>query len=458
MIAALILTVAAAASGAPAVLTLEQAVKQARENNLDLKVAQARLKQAHEASWQAWSNYLPHITAGGAFTHNSYESKLTLPVTWLVRDGTQAYQDTQPAFDPNNIYKGFPSPYYLYPDQVISSTIQPYNTIGGQIELSQTLLAPALWPAIQGAYHIEKAADLGVDNAQREILFAVTQIYYGAVGAKQATEIEKQFVDINIAHEKDAKVRVDSGSSPKITLIRAQIDRTKAEQDYRSAENTYKSLISSLATLLNRAPDFEVSEPPEIPLPPTAGQSEEASLAARPDLKAAEAQLEASRSGMWSNILSYAPNLGVSLKGSKNNVSGLFGPSQYWAVTLGLNWNILDGGLRESNLRVSMAKVAEADAQKLATEAKVRDEIRRAKLNLENAQSNRSKAEDQVRLAREGAQLVKVNFDAGVATYLEVSDSNLALSGAELNAVGQKLNAQLAILQLAKAQGAFNPQ
>jgi outer membrane protein TolC len=460
MIPALLLTLAAASGAAQPTLTLEEAVKLAKANNLDLKVAKARLKQAHEASWQAWSGYLPHLSAGGAFVHNSYEQKLTLPATWLVReDPTHTYRDTiAPPFDPNNVNKGFPSDYYLYPDQIINTTIQPYNTLAGELDLSQAIIAPALWPAIQAAYKIEKVADLSVDSAQRDILFAVTQVYYGAVGTRQASQVERQLLDSYIAHEKDAKVRVDSGMYPKITLIRAQIDRTKAEQDYLSAQNAYRSMVSSLATLLNRSPDFDVTDPPEIPLPPDMNQTEEASLDARPDVQAARTQTEVSKASQMSSILTYLPNVGFSAKAQKTNVASLFGPSQYWSITFGLNWTLFDGGLRESNLRTANAKVVEADLQRESSEARVRDEIRRARLNLESAQANRVKAEDQVRLAREGAQLVKVNFDAGVATYLEVADANLALSSAELNAVGQRLNAQLSLLQLAKAQGAFNPQ
>ena len=40
-------------------VTLEQALKLAVERNLDLKAAQARLRQADEFSVQAWSSYSP---------------------------------------------------------------------------------------------------------------------------------------------------------------------------------------------------------------------------------------------------------------------------------------------------------------------------------------------------------------------------------------------------------------
>ncbi|HYQ80303.1 MAG TPA: TolC family protein, partial [Anaeromyxobacteraceae bacterium] len=55
---------------APQVLTLEQALREARQKNLDIQQAEARLRQAQQLSSRAWSYYLPQITAAGAYTYN----------------------------------------------------------------------------------------------------------------------------------------------------------------------------------------------------------------------------------------------------------------------------------------------------------------------------------------------------------------------------------------------------
>jgi outer membrane protein, multidrug efflux system len=60
-----------------------------------------------------------------------------------------------------------------------------------------------------------------------------------------------------------------------------------------------------------------------------------------------------------------------------------------------------------------------------------------------------------VDLARENQRLVDVNYKAGAATYIEVSDANTALLNAELSQVSEALNADLAATRLLKAAGAF---
>jgi outer membrane protein TolC len=126
-------------------------------------------------------------------------------------------------------------------------------------------------------------------------------------------------------------------------------------------------------------------------------------------------------------------------------------------VGLGVSWNLFDGGLREAQLREAGGRIAEAKATHRAAEERVKDEVRRARLDLDSAEANQVKADEQVKLARESAQLVKNNFEAGVATYLEVTDANTSLSGAELSAVNEGLNVRLARLALVRAMGLFDP-
>ena len=127
----------------PPVLTLDQAFQEARANNLDLKVARARLDQSMVQQRQALAGYLPTVLVGGSYTRNSAEAVLTLP-------------------------GGGPT-----------VTIQPFNALAAQAEVRQALIAPALWPAIRNAGIAQEVATLSTENVRREVLFGVAQIVLG---------------------------------------------------------------------------------------------------------------------------------------------------------------------------------------------------------------------------------------------------------------------------------------
>src|SRR6266545_7952387 len=68
-----------------AVLTLDEALKLAEQRNIDLKAAAARLRQAEQGYWKAFSGYLPQVTAQGTYTRNGESA--TFPIA-MRQDAT----------------------------------------------------------------------------------------------------------------------------------------------------------------------------------------------------------------------------------------------------------------------------------------------------------------------------------------------------------------------------------
>jgi outer membrane protein TolC len=429
----------------PPTLSLESALREADSKNFDLKAARARLEQSKELHWKAWSAYLPQVIASGTFTRNSFPD-VTFPGQFGVEQTAPGQPGTAPTFA-------------LVPVPGSDIVIQKQNQLAGQIEATQAIFAPQAWYAIAAARAGERLAEDNTESARRDILFAVAQAYYGAVGQKQVVAIQERQLAIALDHERDARVRYDAGTTPKVTLLRAEIDRARAEQDLKRAQNGYAAAKVSLATLLDRpTADFEVEVPPAVKVPSDGGGLEEAALRDRPDVKAAREQKRVATRTRGVVLMRYLPTLGAFGRYDYLNAAGFAATQTTWAVGFALNWTILDGFLRESDLREQGGRVREAEATLAGAEAKAREEVRRSRLDLDSAIANSVKAKEQLDLARENQRLVNVNYKAGAATYIEVSDANTALLTAELTHLSESLNADLAALRLLKAAGAFDPR
>lgn len=403
-----------AASSLPQ-LTLDDALKRAVEANTDLAAARARLQQARQGTWKAWSGYLPQINVSGSYT-------LTDEVA-------------------------FPG----------LGVLQPGKSASGTVKGTQALIVPALWGMISAATHGTAAAEQGVEVARREILFGISQLFYGTASLKKVADVQQRLFDTAKKHEKDADVRYRAGTIPKVGLLRAQIDRAKAEQDLLRARNGYESMRLALATALDRPADFEVVDPGEPALPADLAALEEQSLRDRPDVRSAREAEAAARGARAGTIGKYLPSLVAFAQYTRTDPHGLITPEETRAAGLALNWNVLDGGLREAELRESNAKVAEAEANRSGAERKARLEVKQAILDLQSAQANAQKAKEQRDLARENQRLIDVSYAAGAATALEQADAQTALSGAEVQAETEALNARLSALRLLKAAGAYDP-
>jgi outer membrane protein TolC len=409
----------AAAAPAATVLTLDDALRLAAERNLDLKAAAARLRQAQQATWKAWAGYLPQVTASGAYTRNQYEA---------------AFGPVPP----------------LLPERVV---ILPLDQLAGQVDASQVLFSPALWFGIQAASRGADVAELTVAGARRDILFGTAQAFYGVASLRQAVQVSERLLEIAQRQEKDARVRFQAGTIAKVGLLRAEIDRARAEQDLRRTRNSHESARIGLATLLDRPVDFEVADPPEPKLAAQPSQLETDALRDRTDVRAARRSLDSATAAHRAQIGKYFPNLAAFGHYQNANVAGLTG-QELWSVGLSLQWKIFDGGLREAELREAGARVDEAQATVGSTEARARAEVKQALLDLESARANAEKAREQRDLAAENQRLVDVSYRAGAATAVEQADATAQLRNAELAQQAETLGAQLAALRVLRVAGA----
>jgi multidrug efflux system outer membrane protein len=409
---------------APQTLTLREALQRADEMNLDLQAARTRVTQAKANVWKAWSGHLLQIGVSGAWNQNDRLSAFQLP------NGSGG---------------------------TITATIQPRTQLAGQAQATQVLLAPQLWFAIQSAYRAEDAVTYGVENARRDILFGVAQAYYAVASLKRLVEVSVQLQEIAARQARDAEVRYKAGTVAKVAKLRADIDLTRAEQDLIQAKNSYEGARLALAVLLDRKPDFEVVEPAEPPLPADTSGLEQAALENRQDIKAARSTEDVYLSLRRVSAMRYLPTVAAFGRATYADPAGLTGQKEAWTIGLSLNWTILDGGLREAELRDTSARIAEAEFTRRALENRAQAEVRNALLDLESARANTRKAKEQRDLAAENQRLVDVSFKAGAATAVEQADATSALRSAEIQYATQALQVQLAAVRVLRASGTFDP-
>jgi outer membrane protein TolC len=444
----------AAQPAAGEVLSLDDALRLAAERNLDLKAAQARLRQADELSWKAWSGYLPQLNVTGAYTRNQHEAVIGLPTGYAVRGRTGA--DDEPPADPAGL-PGTDTGQFITPTGFQEAVIQDRDQLNAQAELTQAILAPQLWFLIPNASRGERVAELTAEGVRRDVLFGVAQAYYGVASLKQALEVSERLLEIAQRQEKDARVRYQAGTIAKVGLLRAEIDRARAEQDVRRARNSYESGRIALATLLDRPADFDVTDPPEPDMPADVAALEQTALRDRTDVQAARLQVDVARGARNAAWARYLPNVGAFGRWSIANTGGFTGENDQWAAGLALQWRVLDGGLRESDIREGSARIAEAQAAAGSAENRARQEVRQAILDMESARANALKAKEQRDLAAENLRLVDVSYRAGAATAVELADATAALRNAEIGFTAESLGAQIAALRVLKAAGEFQP-
>jgi outer membrane protein TolC len=135
------------------------------------------------------------------------------------------------------------------------------------------------------------------------------------------------------------------------------------------------------------------------------------------------------------------------------NETGLSGNETDWNMTVGLVWELFDGGARYAVAAQRDAEAREAELVLSERRRAVELEVAQALTALETAASAVEQASVRLDVARANAVEVRERFQNGLATALEQADAQVEQFEADAELVRQRYTRALARLALDRAVG-----
>jgi outer membrane protein TolC len=418
--------------------------KIARRNNLDLKILRQRIIQAELLRVKAWSAFLPTASITGLYRRNNIEQKFD-PAA-----GMKSLVD--------NIPEPFKSQFAAGLKDSKPVVVQPLDLFSLSATAQIGIAFQAI-PMIQSAYTSVKQIGETARQTRREVMFAVARAYYGALLSDGLVRISRQSWKNALSRLKTEQARYQAGVVPAINVTRAQLDLIKAQQSVLKAENSLRQIKSTLGLLLNR-PNlrFRPVRPPSPGLPSgSSGNWLSDAKRKRAEIKAARYALKAAQQQLTASWLAFLPTFAIQFNYSNSNNAGIAGVAETWNLNFIANLNIFDRGSRFIAIRENSSKVKQAELSKIKALRNVSNDVSNASRDLQNAKITVKVAQKQLQLARSTYKLTQARYSTGVATPVEVSDSFTLLNSAEISALSESLNYDLAILNLQRVIGSFRP-
>jgi outer membrane protein len=252
------------------------------------------------------------------------------------------------------------------------------------------------------------------------------------------------------------------GALPLADVYRQQSQVANDELDLITAQNNHDKAKADLAALIGLDPMQEYDfRDPSVTVELSAAKAEttvtqyrnltgvtQRALAARPDLVAARANLDAAGAGITAAQSSYFPALGLSGGyGNSSDELGMLSLNKNYSLNAGVNlrWNLFDGFAREAT--VEQAKVTErnAEVQLRQYEKDVAVEVRKAFLDLEAAKKSWDVSEKVLVSAAEDRRIAEERYNLGAGTLLDLLVANATYVNAQaarVNSVAGFLNAR----------------
>jgi len=481
-------------------LTLDDALRLGETQNRDLAAARARLKGSHADVERAMAALLPSLNVQGRLIINEPEVKvpfdqraqtfsglvqggavadaslalakegklqqggLTQALASYCRTATGANRDAvdslcQQLINPASQLGKTPTTEEL--DSLLTSAnpqivIQPRLQLDANIVANVPLLVPAAYPALQGAKLAYRAQERQLEVTMAQVLQSVATAFFAAAGAEELVAARTNTIEVAQKTVDNARVRLQAGVVNKVEVTRAELALIQAKQRLLESQDNRASAYRMLATMIKQpAGSFKVVPPPE-PSTETGAEDQlvDQALKSRPELLSLDLSSRAASSQVTSSWLRYSPN--VSLFGNirLTNATGFAGRVDSYSFGAQLDWQVFDGFARDAQRHQFEAQRRDLELRMEQLRDSISDEVINARRNVTTKRQGLVTAQRALQMAQETLNLVRLQYEAGTATQLDLLTSQDQMDLASVGLAQARFDLSLSLIQLRRLIGA----
>jgi len=439
-------------------LTLQDALNRARAHSPQLKASKEKIVQAQAQVRMAYTLLLPFVNVTGSYSLADKEIKIDFGgmtdlyvlaamncAGWDVATMGPAPSlcDTPPETDTDTSSSSS------------ANVIQSRHNWDGAINVGISLLNARTFPQIKNVYTGRELAQLQDRFTEENLLFAVVQLYYGVATAQSAVDLLTDNLAIARANDTLLKARETAQVALPNERIRFDMVLIRAEDGLAGALLGLDYARRSLGILMGQdEASFKVAAG-EAPEAPNGEQPDSATLGRRLDIQMMDkAALMAERAvtDIW---MQFVPTLTAVWNGSATSNTGFSGENFSWRAMVALEWNVFAGGVRFAQLDQARSKVREARYNRDAALLQARTQVESARQGILDAQRSLRSGERFEALASQNRDLVRKQYELGVADQTLLLDSDREHLNARIQLIQARLRLTLATISWSKSVGAF---
>jgi outer membrane protein len=322
--------------------------------------------------------------------------------------------------------------------------------------------------AERGARENSFVANVAFTGEHQKLIFAVSRSFYALSAARGRLRAAERGLKTAELDRDAVQARRSHGLATSVELAKAQRQYAQARftlERAAGAERTaYAALLASVG--LEPTSEIRIAEGSEQPLPGKpagdVGQYVAQALSNRPDIIAGLGKVRAAQAMLDKERAEHKPTVALTAS-VYQNIGALSVDSSPWyslnkpggALFLQFSWPLLDGGRRDTQVRIASAEVSAAnDALEHARQTAAKD-VADAYYALTTALAEHDAALTLTAAARTSHGGALGAYRNGVGTYTSLSDEENALVQAETQLEDARADAQTAASALAFATGSY---
>ena len=412
-----------ATEGAPMVITLDEALQIALSDNPTVKVADKTIEKKQYAKKGSYAALWPEISASA--TYQRYIKKQRLH------------------FNGNDIEVG------------------TANNISAGINAAMPLVNAQLWKSLKlSAMDVELAIEQA-RSSRIDMVEQVSKAFYQVLLAKDSYDVYKRVYDNAVENHKIVEKKYSVGAVSEYDFIRSQVSVANAEPNLFNAENSIVLALWQLKALLGvdlakdidcagKLADYEVE---------LNAQVEMGDLSNNSTMKQLDIQSDMLEQAMKIKRAANLPSLAASLNYMYNAMDESMNISNFkWmpssTMLFSLNIPIFAGGKRRAEINQAKIDIESLQLQKENTERQLRTAMMSYYSNMLTNVKQFHASSQTISQAKRGYEIAVKRYEVGGGTLVDVDNSQLAYTQAELSRSTAIFNYLTNQVSMAKIMGA----
>lgn len=314
------------------------------------------------------------------------------------------------------------------------------NGYSGSITASQTLYdGGKVFSAIRAANAYRGLTAQSKALQEAALIRTINTSFNGILLAQANVAVQEASVKQLADFEKETHQKYEVGASSEFDWLTAQVRLANEKPKLIEARNALaiaKERFRNLIVL--DAEDFKlIGELKYKPFEPDLMALQSGAVSVRPELLVQEKTVALRREDLKASWSGYKPKVTADAIYTQenpdryNNAGDTW--ADHWSAGITARWTLFDGGDRRGEVLKKGLELAKAQANRDDLLRSVSLDVKSAWLDMMAARETITGTTETVKLAEKALRIAKTRYDAGLATYLEFTDSNLSLNTARLN-------------------------
>lgn len=387
-------------------LTLDKALEIALSDNPTIKVAEQEVALKETSHKETWQNLLPEASISGSWQH-------TIKAPIMKLSGNEFKMGNDGA-----------------------------NTVAGVATLSIPIFAPAVYKAMS----ITKTdIELAVEKArasEQSLVNQVIKAYYQLMLAQDSEEVLTQSLDVAVENYNVVHAKFQQGTVSEFDVISARVQMNSLKPNVISAANAVTLSALQLKVLMGITADVEIriddslSNYENIVFANELDEFNEglSNNSTMKQLDLNKKMLQQSRKSLYTNFM---PTLGAALtyqyQSLYNNHWNIF--HYDWVGSSSLTFSLSIPLYKASNftkLKSNRIQLNQLQQTRIDTERKLNMQAESYRKNMKASSEQVSSNKENVTQAQKAVEIATKRYEVGRGTVLELNNSQVQLTQAEL--------------------------